>query len=198
LILKTATNSTIADCLVAMNVSRNVYEEGGVANILKNSAVKRCLVTGKVNLSFHCHFLGITATCDASTIRQCAIGRVELKGGACWMGRIARKIENSSTLENNISIDSNSATQNDEKKDCKSISAALFNQHTFEHTLGWDFDTVWQWDAQKDHPVLRSVGVNAISKQKSPTKPKSPAKPAAPQADTVDLLTQQIHANIWL
>ncbi len=195
LILAAATRSTIADCLVAMNVSGNAnvfYDSrGSVAHILKNSAVKRCLVTGKVKLdSFSC-FFGITATCDASTIRQSAIGKVELKDTS-WAGRIANNIQNSSTLENNISIDSNSATRNDEKKDGKSISAALFNQRTFEHTLGWDFDTVWQWDAQKDHPVLRSVGVNAISK------PKSPAKPAAPQADTVDLLTQQIHANIWL
>jgi MoxR-like ATPase len=104
--------------------------------------------------------------------------------------RITYNIENSSTLENNISIDSNSARLNDEKKDGKSISPALFNQRTFEHTLGWDFQSVWQWDDQKDHPVLRSVGANA--------KTASPAKPTAPQADTVDLLTQQIQANIWL
>lgn len=190
LILGTATNSTIIGCLVAMNVSRNIDYQGGVAQTLKNSTVGWCLVTGKVNLGkSNFDFSGITNNCDASTIHQCAIGRVNL-ASARWAGRIASRIQNNSTLENNISIDSNSATQNDEKKDGKSISPALFNQRYFEHTLDWDFQSAWQWDDQKDHPVLRSVGVNA--------KTASPAKPTAPQADTVDLLTQQIQANIWL
>jgi MoxR-like ATPase len=190
LILGTATNSTITDCLLAINVPQHANYQGGVTPTLNNSVIKRCLVTGKVNLyNGNYYFLGITNACNASTIRQCAIGRVELTA-AHWGGCITSSIQDSSTLENNISIDSNPATQNDEKKDGKSISAALFNQRTFEHTLGWDFDTVWEWDTQKDHPVLRSVGASA--------KTASSAKPAAPQADTVDLLRQQIHANIWL
>ena len=204
LIRGTATNSTITDCdcLLAINVSKNHLDSnydyyGGVAKTLKNSTVERCLVTGKVwitgrhiaYIDRYC-FSGIAFICDdASTIRQCAIGRVELIS-ACWNGRITSSFYNNSTLENNISIDSNSATQNDEKKDGKSISPALFNQRYFEHTLGWDFQSVWQWDDQKNHPVLRSVGANA--------KTASPAKPTTPQADTVDLLTQQIQANIWL
>ena len=189
----TATNSTITDCLVAMmNVSRNVDHQGGVANTLKNSTVERCLVTGKVNLNNTGHyFSGIAHICDTSTIHQCAIGRVELTAAPWgWGGRITHTIQNNPTLENNISIDSNSARLNIEKLDGKSISPALFNQRYFEHTLGWDFQSVWQWDDQKDHPVLRSVGANA--------KTASPAKPTTPQADTVDLLTQQIQTNIWL
>jgi MoxR-like ATPase len=93
-------------------------------------------------------------------------------------------------LEAFTAYQNNQKLKNDEKKDGKSISAALFNQRYFEQTLGWDFQSVWQWDDQKNHPVLRSVGVNA--------KTASPAKPTAPQADTVDLLTQQIQTNIWL
>jgi MoxR-like ATPase len=147
------------------------------------------LVTGKVRLAAsNYYFSGITnICCDTSTIHQCAIGRIELSF-ASWKGRIANEITNNSILEHNISIDSNG--KYDDKNNGKSISAALFNQRTFEHTLGWDFESVWQWDAQKDHPVLRSVGVNA--------KTASPAKTTATQADTVDLLTQQINANIWL
>jgi MoxR-like ATPase len=197
LIRGTATDSTITDCLVAMNVSidSNDYT-GGVVHTLRSSDVVRCLVTGRVSNNYgSLGFSGITGNCDASTIRQCAIGKVELTS-ARWLGHIAC-VQNRSTLENNISIDSNSATHivipRDHEKsflDGKSISPALFNQRTFEHTLGWDFNKVWQWDTQKDHPVLRSVGTGA--------KTATPTKPTAPQADTVDLLTQQIHANIWL
>jgi MoxR-like ATPase len=188
LVCGTATNSTITDCLLTMNISRNADYQGGVANTLQNSTVERCLVTGKVYLNDRSrYFSGITNSCDASTICQCAIGKVGLQE-ARWGGRITNDIKNSSTL-NNISIDSNSGCRN-EIYDGKSISPALFNQRYFEHTLGWDFHSVWQWDDQKDHPVLRSVGVNA--------KTASPAKPTTPQADTVDLLTQQIQANIWL
>lgn len=210
LILGIATNSTITDCLVVMNVSRNIDYQGCVTNTLKSSTVERCLVTGKITGLSNIELLaanptiasrihspidnkdvfGITYTCDASIIRQCAIGRVELKD-ARWGGRIAREIKNHPTLENNISIDSNSARRNDEERvEGKSIAAALFNQRYFEHNLGWDFNKVWQWDTQKDHPVLRSVGANA--------KTATPTKSTTPQADTVDLLTQQIHANIWL
>ena len=199
LIFGTATDSRITDCLAVINVFRSDYRKislgsGGIAEKLKSSTVERCFVTRQVTVDTQgiviTYFSGIANTCDASTIRQCAIGRVSLAFKLHERSRITDDIQNNSTLENNISIDSNSAKQNDEQKDGKSISAAVFNQRTFEHTLGWDFKSVWQWDTQKDHPVLRSVGANA--------KAASPAKPTAPQADTVDLLTQQINANIWL
>jgi MoxR-like ATPase len=204
LILNMVKNCTIRDCSLVMYevynvlssmvwVGRDVSKDrnlDGISRTLINSSVERCLVTGQIKLrSYDYKFYGVTRTCDASTIRQCAIGRVKLED-AGWGGRITKDIQNNSTLENNISIDSNSATQNDEKKDGKSISAALWNQRTFEHTLGWDFNNVWQWDDQKDHPVLRSVGVHAKTQTPKPT--------TTPQTNTVDLLTQQIRANIWL
>jgi MoxR-like ATPase len=49
---------------------------------------------------------------------------------------------------------------------------------------------------QENHPVSRSVSANAKTTQ--PVKIAPPVKPTDPQADTVDLLTQQIQANIWL
>jgi len=94
-----------------------------------------------------------------------------------------------STLENNASIDSNPGTDNMNGKDGKTIAAVLFKQRYFEHTLGWDFDTVWQWDDANDRPTLRSVGMDATSQQ---------AKPAGKDNNMVDLLTQQMRNNIWL
>ena len=121
LILGTATNSTITDCLLAMNISRNQDIQGGVAQTLKSSTVERCLVTGKVSLGFnHMYFSGVTNTSDASTIRQCAIGRVELTS-AQWDGRIVRGIKNGSVLANNISIQPNEIV--------KHTTAKAFPQH---------------------------------------------------------------------
>jgi MoxR-like ATPase len=132
-------------------------------------------------------FSGITYLLkEKSEIRQCAIGKC--KEEVKWKARIAAKIERNSVSSNNISIDSNPSSS-DKAHDGESISENLFKQRYFENTLGWDFDTVWMWDHEKDHPVLRQVGVRADTS----------GTPAAPtQANTADLLTQQIRANIWL
>ncbi|MEN9984636.1 MAG: hypothetical protein RI925_138 [Pseudomonadota bacterium] len=70
----------------------------------------------------------------------------------------------------------------------QAISPALFTQHYFEHTLGWDFDTVWQWDAANNQPALRPVSARTAGLTPEP----------AAAANTTDLLTQQIRANLWL
>ncbi len=70
----------------------------------------------------------------------------------------------------------------------KTLDTAQWKQRTFENTLGWDFDHVWQWDTQKNHPVLR---LESLTKATT-------AQPATAQANMTDLLTQQIRANIWL
>lgn len=78
---------------------------------------------------------------------------------------------------------------NNDSHDGESIAAATFKQRYFEHTLGWDFETVWEWNKKGNRPALRQVGVQA-----------NIAAPTQPGADpnTVDLLTQQVQANIWL
>ena len=75
----------------------------------------------------------------------------------------------------------------------ESVAAARFNQRYFENTLGWDFSTVWAWDDQKNHPILRQVGLQA-GKNHSPTQQKLNST----ESPTEDLLTQQVRANIWL
>lgn len=206
-----AVNSTISDCCVHINKSVEGYLGngiagvpwsnkiskltsylphciGGIANTLSDqTTVKRCFVTGEVKLdTAQQKFSGIACgIADGSIILQCAIGRIKLSG-ASWDGRIVANAGNP-TLEHNISIDSNG--KYNDKKNGESIAAARFNQRYFEHTLGWDFDTVWKWDDEENHPVLQSVGVDATA---------SSEKSTVPQADTTDLLTQQISDNIWL
>jgi MoxR-like ATPase len=197
LILGTATSCTITDCLAALNVNWNTdanhRELGGIATTLTQaSVVERCFVTGKVHNSDSgdIYFSGIADSCNGSTIRQCASGRFELSGGYVELSqRIAREAWNGATLANNASIDSNSGTDDRNGNDGKTVAAALFKQRYFEHTLGWDFDTVWHWDDANDRPALRSFGVGVTSQQ---------AKPASQTINMTDLLTQQMRANIWL
>ncbi|MCX8006485.1 MAG: hypothetical protein N2688_16325, partial [Burkholderiaceae bacterium] len=80
-----------------------------------------------------------------------------------WNGRIAFQTRNGGVVaENNIALDTLPTTG---VIDGKSVAAALLTQRYFEHTLGWDFQNVWDWDAQERRPTLRHVGVNAAKSQ---------------------------------
>lgn len=189
----------------------------GYGSLGDGGLVERCFVTGsikrliKTNIYFNLDgsitriispaitkadndqrdFYGIASShCSKSFIRQCALGKIEMNSEVkiILKNRISN-YDSPSRLENNASIDSNPGMDNINGKDGKTVAAALFKQRYFEHTLGWDFDTVWKWDDKEDRPELRSVGVGAAVQQ---------AKPAAQQTSMTDLLTQQMRANIWL
>ena len=185
-------NCTIADCLVILNYTGTSGEgRGGIARrSTENGIIKRCFVTGDYKQSGgYSNFSGIVLTNEASII-QCALGKFNYSSNVLMLARIAPSTNNTSFLEKNASIHSNPGTDDINGKDGKTVAAELFNkQRFFEHTLNWDFDNVWQWDDKEDRPALRSVGVGATSQQ---------AQPAAQQPNMVDLLTQQISANIWL
>lgn len=193
LVRDTASNCTITDCLIVLDIDEIDDDAwglnfGGIAKILsKGSLVERCFIEGTLESNYS--FYGIAAECSDSTVRQCALGRIILTGGSRLQGRIAGGYIYGSKLENNASIDRNPGNGDINGKDGKTVPAALFKQRYFEHTLNWDFETVWQWDDKEDRPALRSVGIGAAPQQ---------AKPAAQQTSTTDLLTQQIRANIWL
>lgn len=167
--------------------------------LTQGTVVTRCFVKGKTTSSSRNSF--ITEACNDSTITRCAVGTITRPtlsiGTISWRlqstqtsdGLITGYIRGKSTLENNCSIDSNDGTDDANGHDGKAVAATLFKQRYFEYTLGWDFDAIWQWDDKEDRPALRSVGVGARPPATQPTEPK---------ASMVDLLTQQMRANIWL
>ena len=193
--------SRISDCLVVMNARRTLGQlsQGGVSTELIESTVERCFVTG--GWDGVVNFSGIAQTVDASTIRRCAIGRFDVTSfGAHWGDTIAEERKNNAVIEKNCAIDgikavagvwSGGQISHQKSEYCEYIAAARFNQRYFEHTMGWDFETVWIWDDQNDRPALRQVGINATP---MPRGASAPAK----AAQTVDLLTQQVKANLWL
>ena len=188
-------------CLAKENMSGCQIQDCLVLNgcissdaLLAKSSVERCFFYGIPYIHSGYGYAVIADTCKDSTIKKCAIG-IQGEGYYYYVIPIVLQTEDS-TLEGNISIDSNSSNlQYDSsfKSDPNGIygqalAPALFTQHYFEHTLGWDFDTVWQWDATNNQPALRPVSARTAGLTPEP----------AAAANTTDLLTQQIRANLWL
>ena len=206
LIGDTARACKISDCLLVLNHKskrEGFHNVGGVADVLSDmSVVEQCFVTGEIkSTNGNAIFSSITTKCNNSTIRCCAFGMFQ--GGSSQgvssmlltrhlsQGRIAANIIDKSILQNNIAFDSHKGTSDSNGKSGKSISAALFTQHYFEHTLGWDFEKTWQWNNAENRPELQSVGVGAVVDGFKSLSSHS-------NSTTDDLLTQQIRANIWL
>jgi len=204
LILEIASKCTITDCLAVLNLNSDTLcnesfllshrRQGGcIASTLdRGSVVRRCFVTGAVRYSddSYTSFGGIAGVARSGFIRQCAVGRFELLGkNVRLLNRVVIDVSNKKTLNNNASIDSNHGTDNINGNDGTTVAAVLFKQRYFEHTLGWDFDTVWRWDDANDRPALRSVGIDATLQQTNPSSQKT---------NMAGLLTLQMRANIWL
>lgn len=179
-----AKSCQISDCLVVLNGKRtsDCINVGGVAEVLSDgSQVERCYVTGR--WLGYCRFSGIARVVDGSTVASCALGAFELKGReTAWYGRIAYEVRNQGKVaDNNIALDSNTDTA---RYAGKPIAAALWTQRYFEHTLGWDFQQVWRWDAQENRPALIAVGVGASRHEQA----------AKAQAQ----LAEAIRSHLWL
>ncbi len=196
MIFNSAKNCKIQDCHARVSgawcFDGGTARLGGIARELtESSVVERCLVAGgggDSNVSLH--FSGIAEKCATSTIRQCAFGAFN-KGKSVFQHeskRITKEINFETTLENNVALDCHQGQSDPNGPDGKSLSAALFTQHYFEHTLDWDFKNVWQWNDAENQPELRVVGVDAEKSQHL----------KAVSGDTGDLLTQQLTANLWL
>jgi len=190
LIKNNAENCKIHDCIVITEIKSN-YEGhlenlGLIASVVsQKSEILRCYIAGEVEnkSGYYFQISGITGLCENSKISDCAVGlfkfsvsHVELKN------RILSSYNDAAVIENNVSIDSNSINNKDDVLNGVTVRAPLFEQYYFEHALGWDFDSVWEWDNENSQPKLRM----------------EPVLPTSNGVKSVDVLTQQISANIWL
>ncbi|MCQ8859421.1 AAA family ATPase [Plesiomonas shigelloides] len=66
-----------------------------------------------------------------------------------------------------------------------------FKKTFFEKTLGWDFDSIWQWNAQHNRPELQRVGVDALNKISRSFENEQSQTP-------LPVLDDELKQNIWL
>ncbi len=187
--------STITRCFVVGSIE--------ISNSYRNDSL--CELVAGICASSHTDYdiWGGYDDYKENIIRNCAVGELKVTTIGNYpthnylkFNRICSTAENS-TLENNVAIDS--ITVNGKKyegesdpngQDGKTIAAAMFNQRLFEHTLGWDFENVWEWDDANNQPALRCF-----------SNPETASKPVAAPPNTTgmeDLLLQQIRNNVWL
>lgn len=202
-----AISSEVQDCVVVLNrlISSDASDVpvGGIASELHAAVVARCFVAGKVE--GNAKFSGIAYKSQSGSIRQCVIGPLDVMESISGLWSMKSSISSSTShdrskrivrvsrggkLENNASIDTNPGNDEPNGPDGKTMAAARFNQRFFESSLGWDFGTVWQWDAANNRPALR-FGAYAHP-------PASAVPHAANGTPLQDLLTRQVQANIWL
>lgn len=194
-----ADNCNIVDTLFLMDDCdySNVSSSAGVVHNFRNSKINRCYVSGIFSShNSNYEFLGCFSRGAAeSEIIACALGPVSCMdhpflGNKKLIGFFKEGAKN--TLINNISIDTNEFhgnTDGSNDKDGKKIAKARFNRYLFEYDLGWDFQNIWQWDSQTNSPRLQSVGLMVAN---------NPISEQAPESDKIDLLVQQMNANLWV
>lgn len=190
LIKNTAENCQILDCIVVGDISLNTREDINdfaflAKNITSNSEVTRCYFEGNIENTQNGDFYisGIAHECINSKVNNCAIGLIQTSGSHVKLNsRVVFDCDELSVIENNSSIDANIPNSEDLILNVNTVPKSLFIQYHFEYSLGWDFDSIWEWDEENNQPKLRMEPV--ISTTQS--------------VKSVDLLTQQISANIWL
>ncbi|MCL5768732.1 AAA family ATPase [Acinetobacter sp. ANC5681] len=182
LLWEQVSNTLILNCMVLLNDSSGIINFGITRNAYDESEVENCFVQGDLVA----YFYGLINYSYNSSIINNALGNINFNSN-CYYTE-TRFIHNYSdtTLTNNISIDSNRGTSDANGQDGLTVPAAFFNQKYFEDHLGWDFENIWQWDTQKDHPTLRPLIADKTTKQPEL------------KANEVFLIQQQLQANIWL
>ncbi len=149
----------------------------------KTSSVLNCTISDSLAAWFIIRLDNKNADITNSTVSHCLAG-VDIAGVD------GRPYKNSSlTLNNTARLDGfmvNETTQ---------LDASQWKQRYFEGNLHWDFDTVWQWDTAKNHPVLQNCGVSAMNK---PAKAPLKTHTKKPAEGMQDMLSHQLKNNIWI
>lgn len=190
LIFNIANRCTIKDCMVVMDFYGDKDDHrGGIASLAAACLIENCFVTGKCGYTGSGLFYlsGVATTCKSTVISGCALGTVERSERDVRLFGIVENLAGQSQLTNNAAISTNKLGSDEvDGPSGRCVAAERFNQRYFEHTLGWDFEYVWEWDAQENRPALcASPGQSVL-------------RTGRPARHEVDLLTLQIRENIWL
>lgn len=190
-------DTIISDCFIIFKPHERGFFSSlagaGIAKELsKKSIIRRCFISDPESKF---NFNGITEICDSDcTIQNNALGIS--RGKREKSGRIAYNAKNGAIIKDNISIDVNlcaSDAFSSNTNNGESVAELLFTQRYFENKMGWDFENIWYWHEQNNRPELRSAGLSSVKITSTTSSQNIPEDQL-----TVDLLTRQIRANIWL
>lgn len=174
-----AKNITVENCIIAhCNIDDETHY--GIAMELDKSTIKNCLITTVSSRKTPSDFYAFANSAKSTTIENCMIGHIDK---SFTFKDFILNSNNSSniTINNTYYLDKNRPQTNELKLKCQPISEVLFNQYHFEHTLGWDFENVWEWDMTNNEPKLRD---NIASDAQNST--------------FNSQLAEQLKNNIWL
>lgn len=192
-------NCNIVDSLFLMDDCdySNVSSAAGVVHNFRNGKINRCYVSGTFETHYSNYdYIGCFSRNTAgSEIAACALGPISLMDSLFHRNNYLSGFfedGDKNILLNNITIDTNKfygQIDDANGQDGKKIAQARFNKYLFEYDLGWDFQNVWQWDDQTNSPRLQSVGLMAAS---------NTIGEQTPASGKIDLLVQQMNANLWV
>lgn len=186
-------NTTIANCYVQgdFEVDR-VSSNGAIAGNLASGIIKSCMagyVNAKYNRSNSSSYSYNNDSFSAAISKVSDTLRKMVSG---LDGRIVGNVQSSTALQNNASLLTNSSLNLQAAangKDGANVDPSFFNQDYLEYHLGWDFDKVWQWDSDSNHPKLQRGQRSA---------PVTPANPQAQPTTPSTFSEQQLKDNIWI
>lgn len=163
-------NGTLSNCYSTADVTvNNGRYAGGLVGISgrgSNSVIENCYATGAVTVADHQSAGGITGyTYKDSTVRNCFALNASVTASSYAHRIAARTLNNEvATLENNFAladmpVNTPSATEGRTAgwMGIDKTAEEAQQQETFAEGLGWDFDSVWQWDETTQRPVLKSL-----------------------------------------
>ncbi|NWK79560.1 AAA family ATPase [Aquitalea sp. LB_tupeE] len=185
--------STIENCIINLNFKGSGDEKIGAItyNLLEGSVVNSCVICGSAHYSgsYYFYLYTIAVNMMSGVVRNCFVGPLERSSSDVRICGISSG-GSTAVLENNYVLDSVAVDVSSHEPNgfnCGKIPEVRFGQRFLEHTLHWDFDTVWEWDSQNKAPKLRKF--NAVPEGLVSLDDKG---------ESVDLLTSQIVNNIWL
>lgn len=186
-------SSVIENCFA--NVNQEKYErelDVGLFEVAKdNSIIRNCLVKFNGG-SRKVGKLAMSCFVDESAVECNVIDGVDFNGRKSneklSVSLFTNKYERSwgAKLRGNVICDDFYEVNNDLSGSVDLVSKSILNQFYFESILDWDFDSVWEWDNEKNEPNLQQVGVkNIVVNNEIKNESRS-------------LLSEQCKANIWL
>lgn len=178
---------TLTNCQILISEkfdsSSSRTDFGGIARHLVNVELQNILVSGAVASkysSYYPNFYAISHWADRVKVSQCAVANIGVDNRTTLknVSSQSKKI----FFEKNISLMKN-------LEGFELLAETLFTQDYFEYTLGWDFDTVWQWNDERNEPELQPA---QFINQRIDLQAKHDDIP------TQSLLAVQLKSNIWL